>query len=49
MLDPSMSDEERKLHIAQRNTCRHTKIKTYRYAILKEIDQNHPRNIETNI
>jgi hypothetical protein len=27
MLDPLMSDEERKLQIAQRNTCRHTKIK----------------------
>jgi hypothetical protein len=27
MLDPSMSDEKRKLQIAERNTCRHTKRK----------------------
>jgi hypothetical protein len=36
MLDPSMSDEERKLQIAQRNTCRHTKRNIWRCNI--EID-----------
>ncbi len=30
MLDPSMSDEERKLQKAQRNTCRHTKRNIWR-------------------
>jgi hypothetical protein len=36
MLDPSMNDEEKKIQITQRNTCRHIKRNIWRCNI--EID-----------